>query len=78
MMAALNPAVTQRLVHFGEAAQRAGHGHKTAIYDEAANELGMARSTVISHIGKLVVNMGKPRKRRNDAGQSALTFKRRG
>ncbi|WP_223305764.1 integrase [Comamonas thiooxydans] len=74
MMATLNPVITQRLVHYGQAVQQAAHGQKTAIYREAANELGMATSTVISHIGKLVVNMSKPRKRRTDAGQSALTL----
>ncbi len=73
MMATPNPAMTQRLVHFGQAVQAAGWGQKTAIYSEAAQELGLSIQTVVRKINEVAVNTTKPRKRRKDAGTSALT-----
>lgn len=73
MMAAPNPALTQRLVHFGQAAAAAGWGGKTAIYEEAARELGLSTQTVVRKIAEVTVKTAKPRKRRSDAGTSALT-----
>lgn len=73
MMASPNPAQTQRLVHFGQAAAAAAWGCKTAIYAEAAQELGVSVPTVIRKIGEVTANAKAPRKRRTDAGTSALT-----
>jgi len=72
MMATPNPAMTQRLVHFGQAAANATWGRKTTVYEEAAKELGLSVATVIRKIGE-VTAVGKPRKRRSDAGKTALT-----
>lgn len=73
MMAAPNPAQTQRLVHYGQAAAAAPWGCKTAIYTEAAQELGLSVQTVIRKIGEVTANSAAPRKQRADAGTSALT-----
>ena len=73
MMATTNPVINQRLVHFSQAAQSAGWGQKTAIYAEAARELGLSLQTVIRKIGEISTTAGKPRRRRTDAGTSALT-----
>lgn len=72
-MAAPNPALTQRLVHYGQAAAAAAWGCKTAIYQEAAQELGLSIQTVIRKIDAVTAKAAKPRKRRSDAGTSALT-----
>ncbi len=73
MRAAPNPAVTQRLVHYGQAVANAPWGRKTAIYQEAARELGLSVQTVVRRIGEVTVRTAAPRKRRSDAGRSALT-----
>lgn len=73
MMGAANPVMTQRLVHYGQAVQSAGWGQKTAIYSEAAQELGLSIQTVVRKINEVAVKSGKPRKQRSDAGTSALT-----
>ena len=72
-MAAINPAVTQRLVHYGQAVAAAPWGCKSAIYEEAAVELGMSSKTVIKKIAQVTTQTSKPRKRRSDAGTTALT-----
>ena len=72
-MAAINPALTQRLVHYGQAAAAAAWGCKTAIYEEAAAELGLSYQTVIKKIAQVTTQTSKPRKRRADAGTTALT-----
>ncbi|MHC3433673.1 integrase [Delftia lacustris] len=73
IMVSSNPAMTQRLVHYGQALQAAGWGSKAAIYAEAAQELGLSVQTVIRKINAVVVSTAAPRKRRSDAGASALT-----
>ena len=73
MMATPNPAQTQRLVHYGQAVAAAAWGRKTAIYAEAAQELGLSVQTVIRKIGEVTAKTTAPRKRRTDAGTSALT-----
>ena len=73
MMATPNPAQTQRLVHYGQAVAAAAWGRKTAIYTEAAQELGLSVQTVIRKIGEVTAKTAAPRKRRTDAGTSALT-----
>lgn len=72
-MPAPNPAMTQRLVHYGQALAAAAWGTKTAIYTEAAQELGLSVQTVVRKIGEVAVKSAPPRKRRKDAGTSALS-----
>lgn len=67
----MNAVLTERLVAVALAARKAGHGGKGAIYDAACQELGMSRATLARKIKEVAVMA--PRKRRSDAGQSALT-----
>ena len=68
----MNAVLTERLVAIALAARKAGHGGKGAIYDAACKELGMSRATLARKIKEVAVMA--PRKRRSDAGQSALTL----
>lgn len=68
----MSAVLTERLVAIALAARQAGHGGKGAIYDAACRELGMSRATLARKIKKIAVMA--PRKRRSDAGQSALTL----
>ncbi len=68
----MNAVLTERLVAIALAARQAGQGRKGAIYDAACQELGMSRATLARKIKEVAVMA--PRKRRSDAGQSALTF----
>ncbi|MFD0709363.1 MULTISPECIES: DDE-type integrase/transposase/recombinase [Photorhabdus] len=67
----MNTTMTERLVSIAQAAHKAGHGSKEAIYRAACEELCMSRSTLIKKLGE--VSGKKPRKKRSDAGNSALT-----
>ena len=67
----MSAVLTERLVAIALAARKAGHGGKGAIYDAACKELGMSRATLARKIKEVAVMA--PRKRRSDAGQSALT-----
>ncbi len=62
---------TERIVYYAQAARQAKHGEKGRIYEKACAELGMDISTLHAKIGK--VAMKSPRKRREDAGQTALS-----
>lgn len=68
----MSAVLTERLVAIALAARQAGHGGKGAIYDAACKELGMSRATLARKIKEVAVMA--PRKRRSDAGQSALTL----
>ncbi|MEW5892419.1 MAG: DDE-type integrase/transposase/recombinase [Pseudomonadota bacterium] len=68
----MSAVLTERLVAIALAARKAGHGGKGAIYDAACKELGMSRATLARKIKEVAVMA--PRKRRSDAGQSALTL----
>lgn len=68
----LNAAVTQRLVHFAQLVHAKPWGQKGSIYAEASAELRMGRATVIRKIKELSVGTSR-RKRRSDAGKTALT-----
>lgn len=68
----MSAVLTERLVAIALAARQAGHGGKGAIYDAACRELGMSRATLARKIKEVAVMA--PRKRRSDAGQSALTL----
>lgn len=71
MAAALSPAMYEELAGVARAAQAAGHGGKTAIYQEAAQRLGVSVPTLLTRLKQ--VRVGKPRKRRSDAGACVLT-----
>ena len=67
----MNPVLIQRLVSIAAAADAAGHGNKEAVYQAACEELQMSRATLIKKIGE--VRLKKPRKRRADAGKTAIS-----
>lgn len=66
------PALTERLVEIAQSARAAAHGEKTAIYDAACAELGMQRGTLLRKIKQVATT--RPRKRRADSGETALTL----
>ena len=66
-----NAAITERLLAVARAATAAGHGGKAAIYEAACVELGMSRATLAKRLKEVTIMV--PRKRRSDAGQSALS-----
>ena len=67
----MNAVLTERLVAVALAARKAGHGGKGAIYDAACRDLRMSRATQMKKLKE--VSVMAQRKRRSDAGQSALT-----
>jgi len=71
MAAILSPAMYEELATVARAAQAAGHGGKTAVYREAAQRLGISVPTLLARLKH--VRIGKPRKRRSDAGACVLT-----
>ena len=67
----MTPALTEKLVETARAARDAGHGKRGAIYDAACAELGMSRATLLRRLKE--VSVTDKRKKRADAGRSALT-----
>ena len=67
----MNAVLTERLVAVALAARKAGHGGKGAIYEAACRDLGLSRATLLRKLKE--VSVMAQRKRRSDAGQSALT-----
>lgn len=67
----MSAVLTERIVAAAQAARNAGHGGKGAIYEAACRELGLSRATLLKKIKALTVT--PQRKRRSDAGQSALS-----
>ncbi|HIA4296546.1 TPA: integrase, partial [Escherichia coli] len=67
----MNAALTERLVYVARAARDAGHGKRGAVYDAACAELGMSRATLLRRLKE--VSVTDKRKKRADAGRSALT-----
>ncbi|MCH4576610.1 integrase [Achromobacter xylosoxidans] len=72
MATTLNAVVTEELARVAQAWRDAPHGRKGEILQEAARRLQMSRATIHRHLGS--VCMTKPRKRRCDAGKTALTL----
>lgn len=70
-MSCVNPVITQRLVDVARQVQQARHGQRTAIYRAAADELGMSPQTLQRKLKEIRIQ--GPRKRRADAGHSALS-----
>lgn len=66
----MNPAQVQRLTQIAQRAADAPHGKRTAIYKAGAAELGVSLQTLQRKLKEVIVS--KPRKRRSDAGCSAL------
>src|SRR5690625_7837676 len=68
----MNPALIERLLAVARNAEAAGHGRKRAVYEAAAQDLGISVATLHRRLEE--VTMTKPRKRRDDAGTTALTL----
>jgi len=66
----VNPIQAQRLVEIAQQAASAPHGERTALYKSGASELGISLQTLQRKLKE--VSVTKPRKRRSDAGCSAL------
>lgn len=69
----MNPVQTQLLAKIAQQAASAPHGQRTAIYKAGAAELGISLQTLQRKLKE--VSVTKPRKRRSDAGCSALPLK---
>lgn len=68
----MHPALNEQLTNYAQAWRDAPHGHKDPILAEAVGSLGLSKSTVYRKFKELVVT-NQTRKRRTDAGTSALT-----
>lgn len=64
--------VTEKLVAVAHASRVAAHGEKEAVYQAAIAELGFSRATLLRKLKETV--MTTPRKKRSDAGDTALTL----
>ena len=67
-----NAAITERLMEIARQADTLGHGEKTAYLSEQAAALGWSMDKLYRQLKKVTVKT--PRKRRADAGNSALTY----
>lgn len=67
-----NAALTQFLVRVAQEAHAAPRGHKEAVYAAALRQTAMSRATLLRKLKEVTVK--PPRKRRSDAGTSALTL----
>lgn len=72
MATASNPAQMELLVNVARASFDAPHGQKSALYDQAAADLGISKQTLYRKLRQ--VAMPAQRKRRSDARTSALKF----
>ncbi len=66
----MSPVQTQQLAQISRRVANAPHGQRTAIYKAGASELGVSLQTLQRWLKE--VSVSKPRKRRSDAGNSAL------
>lgn len=67
----MGAVMTERLVAVAQAARAAGHGGKGPVYEAACRELGLSLPTLLRKLKGVAVST--PRKRRADAGQTALS-----
>ncbi|MDZ7887731.1 MAG: DDE-type integrase/transposase/recombinase [Pseudomonas sp.] len=67
----MSAVITQRLVDLDRQLQSAAHGQGTTLCKSTAQELGMSLATLYRKLKE--VRVSAPRKRRADAGQSALS-----
>ncbi len=63
--------MTERILQVAADAKRAGHGGKTALYQAACQEMQISLGTLHRKLKQLIVQ--PVRKRRADAGKTALT-----
>lgn len=68
----MGPAITERMVAVAQQLRGAAHGQRGALVEAAARELGMAPSTLLRKLKAVTIT--PPRKRRSDAGSTALSF----
>ncbi|WP_207848916.1 MULTISPECIES: DDE-type integrase/transposase/recombinase [unclassified Pseudomonas] len=66
----MNPVQIQQLAQIAQRAENAPHGQRTAVYQAGAAELGVSLQTLQRKLKE--IRVAKPRKRRSDAGCSAL------
>lgn len=66
----MNPVQIEQLMQVARRADAAVHGERTAIYEAGALAMGVSMSTLQRQLK--AVRLAKPRKRRRDAGCSAL------
>ena len=66
----MNPVQLQQLAQIAQRAENAPHGQRTAVYQAGAAELGVSLQTLQRKLKE--IRVAKPRKRRSDAGCSAL------
>ena len=67
----MNPAMIDVLLDIHQRAQDAGHGGRSAIYEQGARTVGCSVATLHRRIRSVAVKA--PRKLRSDAGQSSLS-----
>ena len=67
----MNAAMTERLAEIAREAEQRGHGGKTGYLKEQAAALGISLATLHRRLEAVVLKPG--RKRRADAGKSALS-----
>jgi hypothetical protein len=68
----MNPALIEALQSVARAAEAAGYGQKNAVYQQAADHMGMSLATLHRKLKEVVIV--KTRKQRSDAGTSNLSF----
>lgn len=67
----MNAILTERVLAIAQAAEKAGHGDKDAVYQTGCQALGISKATLLRKIKQ--VSAKPPRKQREDYGSSALT-----
>ncbi len=71
MAAVIAPQQYEELAMVARAADKVGYGGRTAVYAAAAQRMGVSVTTLIERLKQ--VRVGKQRKQRADAGETALT-----
>lgn len=66
----MNPALIERLLAVARAAEAAGHGNKIAVYQKAADDMGISLCSLQRKLKE--VAMTKQRKKRSDAGTTGI------
>ena len=72
MSPAMSPALIDALLDVQRRAFDAGHGGKEGVYAQACEHLGLSRATLLRRLKEVAVT--PQRKRRSDAGTSALSL----
>lgn len=69
----MSAILNEQLVAVAQAARKAKHGEKSAIYRKACEQLGISLATLHRKLSE-VTTLKKPQKQRSDAGNSGLTY----